>query len=84
MGASFSSNINEVIRAVLNSLFFFFFTNFTHTHTHILTKRTMGLTYVSMYVLTNGECEDSCVTHTHTHINAPKANQNKKGYVLCA
>ena len=81
-----SSNVNEVIGAVLNSLFFLR-KDFTHTY-----WRNVGcedckqsprvLRFVSMCVLTIGECEDSCVKlrslHRIKHKNAHKRTKIKK------
>ena len=67
-----SSNVNEVIRAVLNSLFFFT----KRFHTYILTKRRMWRLQIkssrspfSMCVPTIGECEDSCIKLRSSHLN---------------
>ena len=53
---SASSNINEVIRAVLNSLFFFFLQkDFTHTHKHIHTHTQSPhfIRFASKHIQTN-------------------------------
>ena len=81
-----SSNVNEVIGAVLNSLFFLR-KDFTHTY-----WRNVGcedckqsprvLRFVSMCVLTIGECEDSGgklrSLHLIKHKNAHKRTKIKK------
>ena len=72
MQRQISSNVNEVIRAILNFLRFFY----ERFHTHIRTKRKVwGLQTKSshptfrQYILTIGESEDSCVKLRSSHLN---------------